>query len=289
MNDPLIPLVPRAAACAMLFLLCVVTPVSGAAPAELQDACWTETFFDNFDELDLYDPATDKGRWKTAYIWPRDVTINNELQYYVDPREHPVNPFSVNDSKLTIRADHATTDMLEFSDLPYTSGVLTTQHDFSQKHGRFEARVKVPAGQGLWPAFWMLPSFDRWPDGVAVLPELDVMEFLGHQLTTFHTTVHTNQTGKLTSHPYDHNTRIDLTADFHLYSAVWEENNVTWYFDGQRVAQHPTPADFTEPAHFLLNLAVGGTWPGSPNSKTVFPADYLIDYVRAWAPNGTCD
>jgi len=115
------------------------------------------------------------------------------------------------------------------------------------------------------------------------------MEHLGHQPNTFHTTLHTNQTGKLTSHPYDHNNLPDLSAAFHLYSAVWTETEVSWYLDEQFLVSHPSPKDFNTPVHFLLNLAVGGSWPGSPNAQTQFPAKFEIDFVRAMESNGQCD
>lgn len=257
-------------------------------PRILDDSCWTESFVDDFETLSLWDPATGEGRWKTSYIWDRDVTINNELQFYVDPREHNVEPFSIDEGILTIQADEAPAALRNQTGQPYTSGVLTTQKDFSQKHGRFDARVKVPSGQGLWPAFWLLPSFDQWPAGVAILPEIDVMEFLGHQPTTYHTTLHTNQSGELTSHPYAHNVKRDLTESFHVYSVVWNETELVWYFDGEMKTRHPTPRDFTEPVHFLLNLAVGGNWPGAPDRTTRFPARFQIDYVKAWVPSGKC-
>ena len=170
----------------------------------------------------------------------------------------------------------------------YTSGVLTTEKGFNQMHGRFEAIVKTPAGRGLWSAFWLLPSFDSWPEGVAVLPEIDVMEQLGHELQTVHTTLHTNQNGPLESHPYDHTGKIDLTADFHRYSVVWTSEEVHWYLDRQYLVSHPTPSDFTRPVHFLLNLAVGGHWPGAPDASTRFPARLQVDQVTAWTDNGSC-
>jgi len=120
----------------------------------------------------------------------------------------------------------------------------------------------------------MLPTHKSWPQGIAVLPELDIMEHLGHQVSTYHTTLHTNQTGKLTSHPYDHNRLGDLSDAYHLYTAVWTKQEVSWYLDGQYLVSHPSPKDFDNPKHFLLNLAVGGSWPGSPNSSTQFPANY---------------
>lgn len=257
-------------------------------PTTLHDECWSPTFTEDFNELSLWNPETRTGDWKTSYIWGSDIRINNELQYYVDPREHGYNPFSLTDGILTISARPTPPDLLaRVNNLPYISGALTTEEGFSQKYGRFEARLKVPRGKGLWAAFWLLPSFEQWPEGVAVLPEIDVMESLGNEPATFHTTLHTNQSGKLTSHPYDHTGQTVLSSDFHLYSAVWTAEKVSWYFNRRKVAEHPTPADFTRPKHFLLNLAVGGNWPGNPDVNTRFPARYEIDFVKAWVQADT--
>lgn len=260
-----------------------------APPRALDDACWELSFEEPFDALSLWSGETGEGLWKTRYIWDRDVIINDELQYYIDPVETAYTPFEINDGVLSIIADR-TPDALRdrVGGQAYVSGVLTTHQTWSQKHGRFEVRAKVPAGKGLWSAFWLLPTHDRWPEGVAVLPEIDVMEHLGDERRTYHTTLHTNQTGVLTSHPYDHTLRQPLADSFHLYSVVWTEDTVAWYFDGALMAQHPTPSDFTQPVHFLLNLAVGGQWPGPPDARTAFPARYEIDYVRAWTGNGRC-
>lgn len=255
----------------------------------LDDSCWSMSFEDSFDSLSLWHESKPQGQWRTRYIWPREVIINDEQQFYIDPIEHGVSPFSVEDGILGIEATPTPRALRGVvSGQPYVSGVLTTEKGFSQKHGRFEARARVPSGQGLWSAFWLLPSFEQWPEGVAVLPEIDVMEYLGHQTRTYHTTLHSNQTGELGSHPYDHTLNEDLSKDFHLYSVVWTAETVTWYLDGQQMASHPTPEDYTRPVHFLLNLAVGGSWPGSPDATTEFPARYEIDYVRAWTDNGQC-
>jgi len=252
-------------------------------PTVIDESCWVESFNDEFDTLDLWNAQTGEGQWKTSYIWDRQTIINNELQFYIDPIEHGISPFSVNNSVLTITADKTPSALKNrVSDQPYVSGVLTSENGFSQKYGRFEALAKVPNGKGLWSAFWLLPSFDQWPQGVAVLPEIDVMESLGHEYATYHTTLHTNQNGPLESHPYSQNVKTDISQDFHLYSVVWTPESLNWYFDKRLVASHKTPRDFTKPVHFLLNLAVGGTWPGSPNSQTVFPARYQVDYVRAY-------
>jgi beta-glucanase (GH16 family) len=260
-----------------------------AASDKIDQACWTQTFSDEFDSLDLWDPQTNTGQWRTRYIWDRNVIINNELQYYIDPKEHGLSPFDIDDGILSITANKTPMALRDaVQNQPYISGVLTSENGFAQQYGRFDVRARPPKGKGLWSAFWLLPSFDQWPAGVAVLPEIDVMEHIGHEPNTFHTTLHTNQNGKLESHPYDHTLNVDLTQDFHIYSVVWEKQSVNWYIDYKRVASHPTPTDFTRPVHFLLNLAVGGDWPGAPDNRTRFPASFQIDYVRAFQPKAAC-
>lgn len=276
----------------LLSALCVTlfTPVQAkTAPQKLDDSCWVESFRDDFNSIDYWDADTQTGQWRTRYIWDRDTIINNELQYYIDPKIHGLSPFAINDGVLEITARKTPESLKEkVKNAPYVSGVLTTENGFSQKHGRFEVFAKVPRGRGLWSAFWLLPSFERWPEGVAVLPEIDVMEHIGHETRTFHTTLHTNQNGTLESFPYDHTVRQVLSDKFHLYSVVWTESSVDWYLDKRWVASHPTPSDFTRPVHFLLNLAVGGSWPGNPDATTRFPATFRIDFVRALSDNGKC-
>lgn len=267
------------------------TNASIKGPETLNDSCWQVSFEDSFDELSLWSEPAEAGtaQWRTQYIWPRDTIINDEQQFYIDPTLHGISPFTINDGVLSIIAQPTPRALRGVvAGQPYVSGLLTTEKGFSQQYGRFEVRAKVPEGQGLWSAFWLLPSFESWPQGVAVLPEIDVMEHLGHQPTVFHTTLHTNQTGPLTSHPYDHTEDVSLTEGFHTYSVVWTAESVNWYLDGQWRAAHPTPQDFTRPVHFLLNLAVGGSWPGSPDATTEFPASYDIDYVRAYTHNASC-
>ncbi len=274
-------------------VIVTVTLLPGLAPAAgsrdaLDDTCWEESFDEPFDSLSLYDEATGEGRWKPAYIWGEDIIINEEEQFYIDPRVYRYEPFEIDDGVLAIVAAPTPAPLkAAVENQPYVSGVLTTEESFSQRHGRFEVRAKVPAGQGLWSAFWLLPSFDAWPEGVDILPEIDVMEHIGHEPEVYHTTLHTNQNGKLESHPYDHTLDEPLTDDFHVYSVVWTEDEVRWYLDGRWMAANPTPDDYTRPVHFLLNLAVGGTWPGTPDATTDFPARFLIDYVKAYEPADT--
>lgn len=255
----------------------------GNVPQTIDENCWAISFNDEFDAIDYWTPQTGEGQWNTQYIWDRQTIINNELQFYIDPIEHGISPFSVADGVLSITAERTPSSLKDrVNGQQYISGVLTTQKGFSQKYGRFETYARVPKGKGLWSAFWLLPSFDQWPQGVAVLPEIDVMESLGHESDTFHTTLHTNQNGPLESHPYSHNAKTDISSDFHLYTVVWNEQSVNWYFNKELVASHATPKDFTRPVHFLLNLAVGGNWPGAPDNRTRFPAELQVDYVRAY-------
>lgn len=286
---------PRKATLAAL-LLCPLLLSSfnvAGVEADIDESCWALSFEDTFDELSLWQSGSDSaenGLWRTRYIWDRSTIINNEQQFYLDPLVHKLSPFSISDSVLSITASRTPEHFLEsVMNQPYLSGVLTTEKSFSQQYGRFEVRAKVPSGQGLWSAFWLLPSFDQWPAGIAILPEIDVMEHLGHQANVFHTTLHTNQTGALTSHPYDHTEDFNLTDEFHIYSVVWTPESVSWYLNGEWRAMHPTPEDFTRPVHFLLNLAVGGNWPGAPDQNTQFPASYDIDYVRAYTALKDCD
>lgn len=277
-----------------LILATVLSLSGGLAHAQagkqsLDDQCWSMSYEEPFDSLSLWSESEPEGLWRTRYIWSRETIINNEQQFYIDPVEHGVSPFTIANGILSINATPTPRALRGVvSGQPYVSGVLTTEKSFAQQHGRFEVSARIPQGQGLWSAFWLLPSFEQWPEGVAVLPEIDVMESLGHQPYTYHTTLHTNQTGELTSHPYDHTLSEDLSKDFHLYSVVWTPETVRWYLDGQWMASHPTPNDFTRPVHFLLNLAVGGNWPGSPDASTEFPAQFDVDYVRAWTDNGSC-
>jgi len=273
------------------FVCCsIVSSSSFAAQGEpLRDTCWALSFEEKFDALSIKNSNNPDGLWHTRYIWDRNVIINNEQQFYVDPDEHGYSPFSIDSGILSINASPTPRKLRGVVEgQPYVSGVLTTEKTFAQKYGRFDIKAKVPSGQGLWSAFWLLPSFDQWPAGVAVLPEIDVMEHLGHESNTFHTTLHTNQTGPLTSHPYNHRVSNDLTKNFNVYSVVWTPETVAWYMNGEFKVKHPTPSDFTRPVHFLINLAVGGNWPGSPDGTTEFPAAYQIDYIRAWKNNGRC-
>ncbi|MBK8907078.1 MAG: glycoside hydrolase family 16 protein [Rhodospirillales bacterium] len=251
-------------------------PPPAAAPSSAD--CWTLSFHDDFDHLDLWSEAG--GIWKTSYVWGNDIVINEELQYYVDPRVHGVMPFRVADSVLSIEAAPAPKALQSaIGGQEYTSGLITTEQAFAQLYGYFEVRAQIPAGQGLWPAFWMLPSVETWPEGVDVLPEIDVLEALGQDPATYHTTVHSNA-GATTANQRTHSVG-DLSAGFHDFGVDWSPSAITFYLDRKPLSVVPTPPDMHTPMYVLLNLAVGG-WAGAPDKSTEFPAHFRIDRVRVY-------
>ncbi len=230
------------------------------------------TFLDDFNSFSA-SPDGSTGLWRTTYDWGnRTLGSNGEQQYYSDSSVG-VNPFSISNGVLDIRAAPGGNPL----NLPYNSGAITTEVSFSQLYGYFEIRAELPAGQGLWPAFWLLPADHSWP------PELDIFEVLGNSPTTLyfstHSSVQATQGTTLTV--------ADVSKGFHTYGVMWGPQEVDLYIDGIETAAMPTPADMNKPMYMLANLAVGGYWPGSPNASTPFPADMLIDYVHAYAYPGT--
>ena len=156
-----------------------------------------------------------------------------------------------------------------------TSGLITSRDTFSQRYGVFEVRARVPKGRGLWSCIWLLPAAGGWP------PEIDILEILGDRPTTLVTTWHSAASGEHTMGPVA--TEIpDASADFHTYAIDWDADQIRWYFDGFEVAHAQTPADMHVPMYLLMNLAVGGNWPGSPDTNTQFPAALSIDWIRAY-------
>jgi beta-glucanase (GH16 family) len=152
-------------------------------------------------------------------------------------------------------------------------------------------RAKLPAGRGLWPAIWMLPTEDKY-GGWAASGEIDIMELLGQEPNIVYGTLHyggswpkNTHTGK--SFVLPHGTFAD---DFHVFAIEWEAGVIRWYVDGTlyqtqtqwRSDGGPFPAPFDQSFHLILNVAVGGQWPGPPDAKTVFPQHMLVDYVRVY-------
>jgi beta-glucanase (GH16 family) len=171
----------------------------------------------------------------------------------------------------------------------YTSTRLKTQGVISWTHGRFEARIKVPRGQGMWPAFWMLGA-DIGTVGWPQSGEIDIMENIGKEPSTVHGTIHgpgysgANGIGR----PFALQSG-SFSDDFHVFAVEWRANYVAWYVDGtiyHQMSPQEIPSGaqwvFEHPFFILLNLAVGGAWPGDPDGTTTFPQQMVVDYVRIY-------
>lgn len=233
------------------------------------------------------------GRWKTNYYFSvqeldrekgwesRTLVPNKERQFYGDPHRG-MDPFEWKDGVLTIvarpnpfKADART------NGLPYLSGLITTEKSFNQATGYFEARIALPSGKGIWPAFWLLPMpemKDGWgvPSGDQ---EVDVFESIGEPGKLYFTFFEHNG-GKKVPQQMGVETGLDLSK-FHTYGMLVTKDELVWYLDGKEMRRAPN-RDFHRPAYMLLNLAVGGAWPGDPDATTRFPAKMHIDWVRAY-------
>lgn len=151
----------------------------------------------------------------------------------------------------------------------WTSGMVDTRETFSFSYGYVEWRASVPSGQGLWPALWLLP----YPGGP---PEIDALETIGQSDVGYFT--YHMPSGAQQSTPV---TIPGLAGGYHTFGVDWEPGSVTWYVDGRQVSQ-ATQSVTNVPMYLIMDLAVGGNWPGYPNASTVFPATFSIDYVRVW-------
>lgn len=205
---------------------------------------------------------------------------NNELQHYTDAPEN----VTVANGTLRITAQHS-----PGSNPEYTSARIRTKGLAAFRSGRIEARIKMPIGQGLWPAFWMLPedyTYGGWP----LSGEIDITEVLGQTTNETHGTIHYG--GKWPFNQYQ-GSSLDLggTAlydNFHVYAVEWKQDTIRWYIDEQlysiRAADNlgTFPWRFDQEFHLLLNMAIGGNWPGYPDNSTVFPQNMLVDYVRIY-------
>ena len=256
---------------------------------QLDTSGMTMSFDEEFNALSLWNGQS--GIWNTAFggggtVANRTLASNGEKEVYMDPgfkgtgnTPLGVNPFSLNNGVVNITAAPASAAVSSaIGGYQYTSGLLTTKYSFSQEYGYFEVRAKLPSGQGLWPALWLLPANGTWP------PEIDIFEQLGKDPSTIYETAHSKATG---SHTWKQQpVHIDNPDQFHTYGLLWDHNNLVWSIDGVETGRQATPADMNQPMYLLLNLAVGGGWPGDPNASTPFPATMSIDYVHIYQLNG---
>ncbi len=258
-----------------------IDPTNLAATARI-------SFREEFDNLDIWNGHS--GRWATNFWWsptygPGSTLPNNgEQQWYINANYAPtasVRPWTVDDGVLSLTASRADPALSShINGYKYTSGTLNSFHSFSQTYGYFEMSAKLPAGQGLWPAFWLLPA-----SGVTPPPELDIVEVLGKDPGTVHTALHRIDKGVYAD--IGGEAHVGSTSDrFHTYGVDWSPTKITWYFDGRAIAQTPTSSDMHQPMYMIVNLALGGNWGGNVDASTPLPAKMEIDYIRVYADAG---
>lgn len=243
----------------VLLALSRLTLANAAEPS--QRPGWKLTFDDEFNGTAL-DPA----KWTPADPWGHER--NHELQAYFK------DAFEVRDGVLHIKAERREA-FYSGKQRTYTSGMMSTHDKFAQQYGRFEIRCRVPSGKGMWPAFWLLPEPLDWP------PEIDVLEILGHQPNKVYMTHHfRNEQRQHKSHGGSW-VGPDFSADFHEFAVEWSPQSIVWFVDG---VERFRSEDSVPPAkmYLLVNLAIGGDWPGAPDEKTHFPATFDVDYVRVY-------
>ena len=258
--------------CAVFFALALMASAHAAPPG----SGWTLTFSDEFNNQSAYDSA----KWSPKYIsGSQTLSGNGELEWYVDSAAN-IDLTSGSTARLTALKNNPK------SGYTYSSGMLSSHASFNQAFGYFECRAKVPSGKGLWPAFWCLVGSNEaaysWP------PEIDIMEYIGAAapkvayLTNHYSSNYPLDGGNDSSLGSQYNSSQDLSLAFHTFAVLWEPDKITWYVDD--VPRYSTTAHvpYLRAMHVILNLAVGGYWPGNPDANTVFPAVYEVDYVRVY-------
>jgi beta-glucanase (GH16 family) len=227
--------------------------------------------------------AVDGAKWQTE---TGDNESNHERQYYtagnrnaaLDGEGHLV---------ITARRENPDNNQCWYGQCEYTSARLNTSGKFTTASGHIEARMKIPRGQGMWPAFWMLGDDIGqvgWPNS----GEIDVMENVGFEPSSVHGTIHGpgySGSGGIGA-AYTLPDGKAFADDFHTFAVDWSPEAITWSVDGKEY-QRRTPADlggsqwvFNKPFFLILNLAVGGDWPGNPDDSTTLPQQLVVDYVR---------
>lgn len=282
-----VPTAPATTPCVL------VAPGAATTPLVIK-----RTFMENFNTFDLRDkvwtPHYDGGYLSNGQ-WNQYTNMDKrrqpgmaEQQVYVDPgfmgkNATPLylNPFTVSGGYLTIRADLTPPeDLAALSNLPFTSGLITTRKSHTQLYGFFEARVKVPFKQGMNAAFWML---DIARTGS---PELDIFETPTHKGEVIQHTAHWPAAVGTPSESSCAPKRTGYSDAQHQYGALWTPERIVWYIDRVPVAQMLTPAAMSKPMYMQLNLAAGGSWLGDVQDRTQFPVDMVIDNVTAYSVKG---
>ncbi len=261
------------------------SPEPASAIPTSTPAAWTLVWSDEFDGA--AGAGVDRSRW--TFDVGGGGWGNEELETYTD---RTANASLDGSGNLVIAANHETFTGPDGIQRLYTSARLKTQGLFAHGYGRFEGRMQIPYGQGLWPAFWLLGA-DISTVGWPACGEIDIMENIGREPSMVHGSLHAPQgaTGHgSTTGAFALPAPNRFADDFHVFAVEWEPNQVRFYVDGNLYLTR-TPVDlpagtrwvFDHPFFVILNVAVGGTWPGSPDATTTFPQWMRVDYVRVYS------
>ncbi|OLR94732.1 hydrolase [Actinokineospora bangkokensis] len=260
------------------------TPTAQAAPAEPVHAAAT-TFSDDFDGPAGSGVDGSKWRFETG-----DNVNNHERQWYTDGTNNAALDGNGN-LVITAKRENPGGYQCWYGPCEYTSARLSTAQTFTQTYGRFEARIKMSRGQGMWPAFWMLGN-DIGSAGWPQCGEIDVMENVGFEPKTVHGTIHGpgySGSGGIGA-PYG--IGGDFADGFHTFAVDWTPGRIVWSVDGNAYSTKTTGDVggnrwvFDHPFYMILNLAVGGYWPGDPDGSTQFPNQLVVDYVHVTGYDG---
>ena len=240
---------------------------------------WNIVWQDEFDKdsLDLTKWSREIG----GHGWG-----NNELQFYTDSDSNSY----VENGNLTLKAQVVPQGIGSSKGLRYYSSArLRTYGKGDWKYGRIEVKAKVASGQGIWPAIWMLPTdwlFGGWPSS----GEIDIMEHVGYDLGVVHGSVHTEAYNhKINTQRSSARKIANVDTEFHVYSIIWDKDKISFFiddvqyflFENDQQGNYKT-WPFDQRFHLLINIAVGGDWPGNPDNSTNFPRKMLVDYVRVY-------
>ncbi|KMS50863.1 glycoside hydrolase [Novosphingobium barchaimii LL02] len=299
------------AACSLFTLLWFSPPRVAGKPAARADQAGRlppSTFVNNltqarlgtpsFDEqFNMFDSGTDQQRpkrphrWRTVYGYGGPHSVSNRQMSsgsfasdasFMGMTPSPLgrvplglDPFLFERGQLTILAQRTPQHLRAMTwNKPYYGGAITTKFSFAQKYGYFEIEARLPAGKGMWPAFWLMPLKGTWPD----TGEIDIMEGLGDPRTIYCTVIAGK--GKKTTRV---RLNFDASAAFHRYGLLWGPSELIWFVDRKPVAKVPTPRVLTtQKAYMIANLAIGGAWGGYPDKSTRFPGRYEVRRITAW-------
>jgi beta-glucanase (GH16 family) len=242
-----------------------------------QTGKWKLIFHDEFNGSTL-----DSSKWNTCYF---NFVVGNGCDHDQGEQElYQPDEVSVNHGILDLQAEKQTVTAVNGKTYHYTSGMVSTgpgpyssYSKFTFKYGYVEMLAKLPSGDGLWPAFWLLPANLNWP------PEIDIFEYLGKSPTSLFTYYHYSTATNSDKHVGGPQGGSDFSANWHTYAMQWAPGSITWYIDGvERYRYTNANTVASQPMYLIANLAVGGSWPGSTTASTPFPSTFQINYIRVW-------